>query len=212
MPEIPEPVLPDPSLSGGLGNAPTVPPNLSPSLSSPPPNIGGGLPPMGGGGGIGGGGIGALGAGGFGGGAGGGVGGGAGGTAGKATMPVGLRNPGVAPPGIAPAVAGLPTPGGAGAAGAGAIPPMMPPMGGMGAGGAGGGIPGPGNAQRAVTGKGKRRNDGRTPGMPAALGGRAATYREPDRQEPQVQDIPTGTVIDEDLWQVTETRQPHLGY
>ncbi len=200
---------PDPGLSGGLGSAPVLPPNTT----VPSPNIpGAGLPPMGGaglGGGVGGG-VG----GGFGGFGGGGVAGGAGGTDAKAPLAVGLRNPGVTPPGLAPTVSGLPAAGGA-ASGTGAIPPMMPPMGGMGAGGMGAGSsPGSGAAQRAVTGRGKRRNDGRTPGLPAMLGGRATTHREPEKPDPgRTSDTPTRTtIIDEDLWQVPDNRQTHLGY
>lgn len=203
MPEIPQPELPDPSLSGGLGNAPTVPPNIS--TPPPTPHLPGGGPSIGGGGG---GGIG-----GFGGGI-----GGAGGGAAAAKLPAGLRNPGVTPPaGFAPTVAGLPgTASGAPAGGAGGMP-MMPPMGGMGAvgGGAGGGPPGSGAAQRTATGRGKRRDDGRTPGLPAMLGGRATTHTDQARTETsRASDAPTTTnVIDEDLWQVSGQRQTrHLGY
>jgi hypothetical protein len=89
-------------------------------------------------------------------------------------------------------------------------------MGGMGAGGgAGGGAPGSGAAQRAATGRGKRRDDGKTPGMPTMLGGRATTHRDQDRTEPtRVSDVPTTTtVIDEDLWEVADRHQTRrLGY
>lgn len=210
------PNVPDPSLSGGLGGAPNLPnipppttPNLPnlPNSSLPTPNLSGGLPP---------GGLGGIGGGGGGGGipkiGGGGV-GGIGGPNGTQAQTAGLRNPGVLPAGLAPSAPGL---GGAGGAapgtgmGAGGMP-MMPPMGGMGAGaGGGGGQPGSGAAQRPMATKGRRRDDGRTPGMPSMLGGRAAGRAEPPAQQQasQASDVPSQQqVIDEDLWQVEDRQQ-----
>lgn len=187
------PDVPDPSLSGGLGSAPVAPtpPSVTPTVPSTGlPGGGGGVPPMGG---IGGGGIS----------------GGVGGAAPTAAKPpVGLRNPGVTPTGVAPTVTRLPG-ASSGAATGGGVPPMMGGMGGMGAAGlgGGGGAPGSGAAQRAM-GRSKRRNDGSTPGIPTALGGRASRPA-PDRpDQSRASDVPTNDpVIDEDLWQVADRRQ-----
>jgi hypothetical protein len=85
---------------------------------------------------------------------------------------------------------------------------MVPPMAGAGAGMAGrGGGPGSGAATRPGP---ARRRDGRTPGLPAVLSGKAGKAN-PDaftvrrRQAAAESDIPTTVqLIDEDLWQVEQ--------
>jgi hypothetical protein len=213
----------DPSLSGGLGAAPTLPPPTFTPSPLPPPMPGGP------------GGLGGLGAGpgmlpllpsaargltvGGGGGGGGGFGAGGGGRlpgvgvsagGGTNTIPtaaVPVSGPSVPTPAAAPAVPGV-VPGGA-PGGPGGGMPMMPPMGaGMGAAGMGGGGSGGGPGSGAVRrpGNGRRREGGSTAGMPPVLRGKSGK-KDPhtfvSRSRSAESDIPTTVqLIDEDLWQV----------
>jgi hypothetical protein len=209
----------DPSLSGGLSGAPTVPPSaFTPSPPLPPatsvPGPGMPLAPVAGLGGLSG--FGGRGAGGprgvSAGGAirlpGGGI-PGVGVSGGQSTIPA-AASPVAAPttpaqatpPATATPVPASSTPGGPGGGGM----PMMPPMGGMGAaatGGSGGG-PGPGAVQRP--GNGRRRPGDPAAGMPSMLRGKAGK-KDPHtfvtRSRTAESDIPTTVqLIDEDLWQV----------
>jgi hypothetical protein len=213
----------DPSLAGGLsGGAPTPTPNLPPGLGTTPPPVPGGtgtvppfIPPIGGlGGAPRGGGLG----GGFGGGGGGGgvripgVGLGGGVSGGQTSIPAAgatVSVPTQPTQAGAPAVPqGPPVGGGTAGAGGSGVPPMMPPMGGMGAGMGGGGSAGPGSgaAQRPVNGR--PRGDGRTPGLPPVLSGKAGkadanAFAARARRSTVETDVPTTVqLIDEDLWQV----------
>lgn len=220
----------DPSLSGGLaGGAPTPTPTPPGLGTTPPPGLGGTgtvppfIPPVGG-----------LGSGARGGGLGGGFGGGGGGGGGRVPgvglggSTAGAQIPaagGTVSPPTQPTQAGAPvvpqgppTGGGtAGAGGAGGVPPMMPPMGGMGAGMGGGGGSGSGSgaAQRPINGR--PRNDGRTPGLPPVLSGKAGkadanTFAVRNRRSTIETDVPsTVQLIDEDLWQVGDRPATAVG-
>lgn len=215
----------DPSLAGGLtGGAPPSTPTLPPGLGTTPPAVPPGgpgtvppfIPPVGGLGGAprpGG-----FGGGGFGGGGGGGsrvpgVGLGGGASGAQTSIPAAgatVSAPTQPTQAGAPAIPQGPTTGGGttAAGGAGGVPPMMPPMGGMGAGMGGGGGTGPGSgaAQRPVNGR--PRGDGRTPGLPPVLSGKAGKadangFAVRGRRSTVETDVPTTVqLIDEDLWQV----------
>jgi hypothetical protein len=213
--------LDDPSLSGGLGAAPTVPPvnfppNIPPPVTSVPgggglglplvPSAGFGIGVRGGGGGVGGGGRIP------------GVNFGAGPTGAGSNTIAAAATP-VQPPttpvqAAAPVTPGLATQIGGAPGGPGGGMPMMPPMGGAGmgaaAGGGSGGGPGPGGVQRPGNGRRRDRDGGPTPGMPVALSGKAGRF-DPhafsvrSRAVESEHDPSTVQLIDEDLWQVSDT-------
>lgn len=200
----------DPSLSGGLGAAPAAPPSVPPAATPTvppsvpptiPPTIPPTVPPGAGvvpGTGVSPGRVGAI----------PGVVGPGASTIPAAAAPISgpvVPTAGAAPT-TTPAAATPPTSGTA--VGGGAIPPMVPPMGAAGA-GMGGRTGGAGSG--AVTRPGQaRRRDGRTPGLPAVLSGKAGKAN-PDaftvrrREAAAESDIPTTVqLIDEDLWRVEQ--------
>jgi hypothetical protein len=87
------------------------------------------------------------------------------------------------------------------------VPPMAPMMGGIGAGGSAG-LPGPGTAQRPVSGRGAKPTS--TPGVPPALQGKAARVDRsafsqlprPARREPVAEN--TVPLLDDEMWQVDQ--------
>ena len=221
--------IPKPPVALPPGSLPTPSlPGTVPVGGVPLPPLGSGLTPVGQMLGSGGKaklpGLGGLGSGGLGGGGGGGLPGGglAGGKPGASLPSAGeqaiprageqLTSPQQAATGRPPAAPGAPgQPGTTGPASGSSTPPPMMPPGGMGAAGAGGSAGRTGAGAIRPGGRGRSRQTGDTPGVPAGLRGKAgqagafpSAPASTRRRQEKDQDAETLQLLDEELWTVEE--------